>query len=466
MLEAPVTATLLHMTWPVSIGMLSTFLFQVVDTYFVGQLGPEALAALGFASTAYFLLVGLFIGMAVGTSALVARALGERKPLLAARYTRVALMVALLVASALSALGTVTLQPAFLALDAEPALLPLIEDYLGVLYLGMPLLVFGIVGGSALRASGHVKAPEAVMAVAGVINLVLDYVLIFGHAGFPALGLQGAAVATVVSWVFVFGCMAVLLLRAGLLTMRPPLGATSLTDVVGEIGALSGPAVATQLLVPLTMTFTTFLVARSGTAAVAAFGLAGRIEMLALVGINAAAVAIVPFVAQNHGAGKRDRVDLAVVFAGKLSVYWGLGACALLVALSEPIVGAFTDDPQVIAHATSYFRLLGLSYPALGLITVTASVFNGLQQPTTALRVLAIKTFALTFPMALTGAALFGLPGVFIGSAFSTVLGAVLAGRTVHRVLAQPGTVLSTRSPLQDYAVDGRSARNWLGGLP
>ena len=275
LLSGPVTPTLLKMAGPISLGMLSTFLFQVVDTYFVGQLGPNELAALGFSATTYFLAVALFMGMAVGVSALVGKARGEGDRVLSARYATVALGVALAVSVCLSALGLVLLEPTFVLLGATPELIPLIDQYMSTLYFGLPLLIVGLVGGAAIRATGVIAPPEIIMGVAGIINVVFDYLLIFGVGPFPRWGLFGAAAATVLSWTFVAILMTVVAARQGLLTRKPGHLGTELRD----IARLSSPAIATQILLPITAALITFLAARSGPAVVAAFGVAAPLAV-------------------------------------------------------------------------------------------------------------------------------------------------------------------------------------------
>ena len=282
-LKRRVDTVLLSMSAPISIGMLSTFLFQVVDTFFVGQLGSRELAALGFAATTYFLAVALFMGMAVGVSALVGGALGAGNRALARRYATVSSSVAIGISVAVAGVGIVSLHPLFTALGASPELIPLIDEYMTVLYAGMPV------------------------------------------------------------------CILYLLVTRGLLT----LASGELRAELKQIARLSSPAIATQLLLPATAMLITYLAAKSGPEAVAAFGVAQRIETLALVGISSVTIAIVPFVAQNDGAGQPARVDQAIAFSGKASLYWGAGVCLLLVAFAGPIAGLFSDDGTI----TQYTKL-------------------------------------------------------------------------------------------------------------
>ena len=460
---APVHRALFAMSAPISLGMLSTFLFQVVDTWFVGRLGTAELAALSFSSALFFLLVGLFIGLSVGASSLVARALGEGDASRAARFARTSVVLAGGLAALLSLIGLLTIGPVFGLLGADAAILPLIAEYMGVLYLGMPLLAVALVGNAAVRATGRVRAPEVLMGAAGVINLVLDYLLIFGAGPFPRLEIQGAALATVISWGFVAVSTGVLLVRARLLRRQRVEGGSPRSAVLPPILRLSAPTVATQVLTPLTAAFVIFLAAKSGAEVVAALGIATRIELLGLVGISSVSVALVPFVAQNFGARNRARVDEAIVFAGKASFYWGALLFVALVLGAGPVARMFSGDETVQHYVTLYFRIVAISYAPAGLLAVTSSIFNGVQIPGESLRILMVKTFAFTAPLASLGA-LFGAVGLFAAVSLANVLGGVYAARTMRRCLRAADTDLARRRPVDDYIADWRAVTRRLSG--
>lgn len=267
MTSAPVNKMLFKMAAPISIGMMSTFLFQIVDTYFVGQLGALPLAALAFSASVYLIFVSAFIGLSVGASSLVAKAGGAGDRAQMARVGTLAVLLAFTLSGLLAYLAHQMIVPMFTLLGADAATLPLIHDYMATLYLGFPFLMAGIVGSGAVRASGVFIRTEVVFAIAGVINLVFDYLLIFGIGPFPEMGLAGAALATVLSFAFIFVGVLVIMAREGLLGRLPlsGLGATS-----RGLAQIALPTVGMQLLVPATGMFVTWLLAGFGPETVAA----------------------------------------------------------------------------------------------------------------------------------------------------------------------------------------------------
>ncbi|WP_412563796.1 MATE family efflux transporter [Thalassobius sp. MITS945101] len=428
MTSAPVNKMLFKMAAPISIGMMSTFLFQIVDTYFVGQLGALPLAALAFSASVYLIFVSAFIGLSVGASSLVAKAGGAGDRAQMARVGTLAVLLAFTLSGLLAYLAHQMIVPMFTLLGADAATLPLIHDYMATLYLGFPFLMAGIVGSGAVRASGVFIRTEVVFAIAGVINLVFDYLLIFGIGPFPEMGLAGAALATVLSFAFIFVGVLVIMAREGLLGRLPlsGLGATS-----RGLAQIALPTVGMQLLVPATGIFVTWLLAGFGPETVAAYGVAARIEALAMIGIFAISAAVTPFVAQNFGAAAHDRIDRAVVFAGKVNMYMG-AALWIVLALSGPsLAQIFSDDPVVVRFVTLYFRIVALSYGFVGLINVTSAIFNGLQLPRQSLKISLVKALVFTVPVLLI-AAPFGIVAVLVGLSFGNIAAGIYAGRVMR----------------------------------
>ena len=451
-LQQKTQKALVSISVPISIGMLSTFLFQVVDTYFVGQLGAEALAALSFSSTLYFLMVGLLIGLSVGISILVGEAQGMNEEAKVKSTTTIGLVIAMLLITGLSAIIIYFLELIFHLLGADPVLVPMIQEYMIPLLSGMPLLTFGLVGGGALRATGNVNPPEIIMGIAGVINLLLDYLLIFGVWVFPEMGIQGAAVATVLSWVFVVLGMTIFLFRKNLLNGLA-IFRSGLIETTKRIFKLALPTVITQMIGPFTLMYLTFLLARESQLAVAAFGVASRVETLLLIGILGVSTAITPFIAQNAGAKKQLRIDEAIAFGGKASTYLGLIMAAILFLSIQSVARLFTDNPEVIENIVTYFNLLSLSYIFYGLFLITTSIYNGLQLPTNSLRITLVKTLVFAIPFTLIGS-IWGVFGIFFGLALSNIAAGIHAGLEMKKTFRKINSPLADVNVWKEYKRD------------
>jgi len=432
MLGGPVGPTLIRLAVPMAIGMASIMLFTIVDTLFVGQLGAKPLAAMSFCFPVTFVVLSITMGLGIGTTSVIARAIGEGDRSRVRRLTTHALMLAAAVVAVLVVLGHSSIDLVFGALGARGETLDLIHEYMEVWYWGVGFLVVPMVGNSAIRATGDTKSPATIMIVAGVANAVLDPLLIFGIGPFPALGLRGAALATAISWTltFIAACW-LLAVREKMIELR----VTGLLSSWRQILHVGLPAAGTNLLIPLSAAVLTRLVATFGEHAVAGYGVGTRVESLAVIGINALSSSMTPFVGQNYGAHQCDRVREAVRFAMRAALIWGGGAAALLFVVAGPLSGLFNEAETIVASSTAYLRFVPLSYGLVGIGMLMNTTFIALGRPAQASMLIVIRLFVLAVPLAYLGSVLFGLYGIFVGIAAGNALTGAVAWLMSRRIL-------------------------------
>jgi len=175
LLNKPVKKVLVSMAAPAAFGMLMTFLFQLVDTYFIGQLGTKELAAISFSYPIYIFIVSFFMGTAAGVSSVVGKALGERDSSKAQSLTTLSILVFMLFCVLLAVAGIFTIQPTFSLLGATAETIALISSYMLPLYIGMFALVGTLIGNAALMSKGIMIQTTFIMAIGGIINVIFDY---------------------------------------------------------------------------------------------------------------------------------------------------------------------------------------------------------------------------------------------------------------------------------------------------
>ncbi|MEQ9565594.1 MAG: MATE family efflux transporter, partial [Pseudomonadales bacterium] len=215
--------TLYRMTVPMVIGIFSMMAFSAVDIFFVSMMGSEELAAISFTLPVTMMLFNLIIGLSVATSVLVGSAIGRGDHSQAARLTTDSLMFTVLLTLIVSTAGFFTIDPLFRLLGASELTLPLIHEYMDIYYVCFGLMVIPMVGNSAIRATGDTKWPSILMIIGGLINVVLDPILIFGYGPIPAMGVRGAALATAGSWLIgFFAGFYLLYVREKLITFISP----------------------------------------------------------------------------------------------------------------------------------------------------------------------------------------------------------------------------------------------------
>ncbi len=424
MTDDPVGPTLRRLAVPMMLGMLSFMLFNLVDTFFVGRLGPDALAAMAFTFPVVFVVMSLSAGLGAGGSAVIARAAGAGQHDRVQRLSTHVILLALLVVIVTAGLGLLFIDPIFRALGAEGEVLALIRDYMEVWLAGMAFVVVPMTGNAALRALGDTKTPARIMATGALLNVVLDPIFIFGFGPVPAMGLRGAAIATVLSFAILFLASAyVFIAREHLLRMPTR---HILTDW-RSIMHIAGPAVLTMMLVPLASAWVTRLAAGISIETVAALGVASRVEGMAVLGINALAAVITPFMGQNLGAGHRDRIEEGRRYASGFSLKWGLVAAVLIAALAWPLSLAFSPDPATQAQIRLILWIVPITYGAAGILQLAASASNGLGRPGDAVLLNVFRLVVATGIIATIAATMWGGLGLFIGIALGNILAGVFA---------------------------------------
>ncbi len=434
--HGPVSQRLRELTVPTVWGVFAMMTFNVVDTWFVGQLGTRELAAMSFTFPVVMTLMSVSIGLSAGTSSVLARAVGEGDHEQTQQLATDALILSAVITIALSVIGYLTLDPLFLLLGAPQDLLPLIREYMVPWYLGLMLMLLPMVAGGALRATGEAGMAGRLLIGGSIINIIVDPLLIFGLAGLPRLELAGAAYATLIARAAI--------LVAGLRIMHDRLDLIATSRVTLERVSASWrgilhvglPAAGTNIIIPVANGVIVALVATYGPEAIAGLGIATRIEMFSLVIFFAMSGIIGPFVGQNLGAERRDRILLGLKQCYIFCMALG-AAVAIVVGLAAvPVAGLFSESAEAVEVAALYLWIVPISYGAAGIVMLVNAAFNGLGKPLPATTISVTRMVIVYIPLAFAGRELFGIPGIFAAYAASNLLvgaGAAYWGWTACR---------------------------------
>ncbi len=439
LLTAPIAPTLKKMTLQVLFGMVMLMSFNLIDTYFIGLLGTEPLAAISFTFPVTFTIISLSIGLGIGTSAVIAKARGSGNDE-EAKDDGLGALVLSFILVAILAYGTyLCTDIIFTALGAGPDLLPLIHDYMDIWYIGAVFLMSPMIGNAVLRASGDAKTPSMVMAASGFINAVLDPLLIFGIGPFPELGIKGAAIASVIAWAAGFVIILyILTVKRQLISVRV-LPMAEFVAVSRKILTIGLPAAGANMLTPIAMAVLTAMIAVHGNAAVAGFGVGTRIESIASMVVLALSMTLPPFISQNFGAQQWDRVEQAYKSIMKFVMIWQAGVYMLLLIVAGFIAQAFSkEDPEVMNVIKLFIWTLPLGYGLQGIIILSNSSFNALHKPMSALALSIIRLFVFYIPFAYVGSVYHGLTGLFVGALIGNVFTAIIAYVWFTRALPKP----------------------------
>jgi len=431
----PLRPTLIKLTLPMMFGMISLMLFNLVDIYFVAQLGSEQMAALAFTLPVTFSVVSLAIGLGVGTSATLARCLGSGDEQQAAQIASDNLLVTAALIILLSSLMALVADTLFSWMGAEGELLSFTLEYMHIWWLGAPFLVLNMVSNSTFRARGDTRTPALIMSASSLLNMLLDPLLIFGLGPIPAMGIQGAALASVIAWALASLVVYYLLRRRfKLLTFS----ALSLPRVVANslsVLRIGLPAALSNMMTPLAGAVLTSVVATHGHHAVAAFGVGNRIESLSLLVCLALSMTLPPLISQNFGAGQIQRVSSAYRGALIFALLWQLVIYFILQLGSGFIITTFADSAAVEGPLLLWLLLVPAGFGLQAVTFLSASSFNALHRPMRALSISLVRLFVFYVPLALLGNHWFGLNGMFAAFVLANACTACVAFLSMRQLL-------------------------------
>lgn len=411
-----------RLIWPMVFGITAVMSVSLADTYFVGQLGPDQLAAISFCFPVLITVTSIAIGLSAGAASVVARAAGRGDHARVRRLTSDAIILALIVAAGLGVAGWFLTEPLFTALGAQERLMPHILAYMRTWFAGVVLVAMPILANGLLRALGDSRAPATFMVIMAVTNIVLDPLFIFGIGPFPRLEIQGAALVTLLANAGAL-CIAawLLVVREKIVSFRPP-PLEELADSWAEIARIGVPAALSNAINPAGVTLATAGFARFGAEAVAGFGVATRIEIFAIIPLLALSAIIGPITGQNGGAGHQERVRRAfqLGFAGVL--VWSLSISIILAVVAVPVTGLFSDSPETLRVARLYLWLAPWTIAGYGVVIAASAGFNALGRPLYGMVMTFTRSLVLYAPGVWIGGLVAGVPGSIAGLGAANVL--------------------------------------------
>lgn len=435
LINAPVFSTILRMSLPMAWGVLSIIGFNLVDLYFVSTLGNNELAAISLTFPVVMFFASLALGVATAVSSLVSRSFGKEDITQVRRYTSDALTFALLLVLFASTFGYFSIDPLFTLLGANEKTLPLVHDYMSIWYSGMIFIAVPMAGNGAIRAKGDAKSASMIMMVAAITNIILDPIFIYGWWKIPAMGMKGAAVATVIArGITLVASLSVLHFKYNMLDFKRPAIKEAIVSWK-RILFIALPAAGSNIIQPLVLSIITAVVARFGDHAVSAFGVVSRIESFAMILVIAIASSMGPIVGQNFGAKKFNRIQEAFYLSIALSFAWSVFVTFILIIFSSNLVSLFNTDIEIIKLGAIYLGVVPMTYGFTSVRMITCSSFNAIGRPYTSTFIIVVSMLVLLLPLVLFGAYFGQVKGIFYAQALSNILAGVLSFYLMRKYL-------------------------------
>jgi multidrug resistance protein, MATE family len=407
-----------------------------IDRMLLGRYSSDAIAAMQIAGPLNWTLYSLFTCYIVGVVATVARATGAKDQESVQLHTAVALRLAFTVG--LLAMGLVFCLPAFLQLyqsdTLSPSALTGSYDYLSVVLLAYPMFSIGMACSSIMAATGDTRTPFYVGLLTNSINVILNYILIYGLLGFPEWGIFGAAVATACSWT----CEAAILLYLIIYGSKSILDRFSQLwtfakekrkDALRRIFKISLPTLGERFFFHVGFLIFAYFITTISTEAMAANQAVISIESLSFTTSNACGIAAAAIVGQKLGAGLHDEAEIGAIEAMKLAFFLLCGAAVFYLFAAYPLVSLFTKDAKILGLGATVLMICALEQPGLAVADVISQALRGAGDTKSPLIVTLAATWAIRvgltwFVVSVMG---WGLIGVWYVTAIDwTIRGGVL----------------------------------------
>ena len=423
---------IINMSVMSAVGLLSIFVVDLVDLYFLSLLGEiEMASAVGFAGTILFFTIAISIGLMIAMGALVAREIGAKNTE-AAKYFFVNILVICMLIGSLVGFFVWLYTPELLALmGAKGRTLELSTAYLSIIVPSLPILCIGMASTGALRSVGDAKQGMFVTLIAGIVNAILDPIFIF----VLDMGIQGAAWASVMARVAMMFYALYFVLKKHDLWVKFNL--TKFLHDLSEISKVAIPAVLTNIATPIGNAYIMYTLADFGDPAVAGYSIIGRIIPVGFCLVFAISGAVGPIIGQNHGAGLYGRVRETISKSFVVIVFYSIVVSLILFIIKNNIVNVFGVDGEAAYLIVMFCIWVAILTIFRGFLFVANACFNNLGKAKYSTYMNFGKATLGTVPFVYYGALYYGAFGIILFEAIGAIVFGVISSVLAYNVIAK-----------------------------
>ena len=441
MADTPMTKLVMAMSLPLMISLLVQSLYNIVDSAFVARLSMDALAATSLSFPVQMLMIALAVGTSVGINALLSRLLGQKKTKDVGYAAATGFVLALLSSAAFILTGLLFVHPIAWTLARGGDNAGMCEAYLRICMIFCTGTFVETMAQRFLQASGKTVLSMISLVVGAVTNIVLDPIMIFGLLGFPALGVTGAAIATVIGqWL---GAITALLLNR---YKNPEVqmlwkGFRLEAKPVGTIYQVGFPTILTQAMTSV-MNFAMNAVLLSySTTAVAFFGVYYKLQNFLFMPMNGLGQAAIPIVGYSYGAGNNTRIAEAIRTTLPIAAGIAVFATILFLAIPRALLGLFSPSTEMLALGVPALRIIAPTFLFASVTMILGYAMSGLGNGVVNMLGTAIRQIILFVPLAWLFARTWGVGATWYSLWFSEIAASIFAVFASRSVMKKRGII-------------------------
>lgn len=423
----PVLQLLVSMSIPVVLSMFIQALYNIVDSIWVAKLGTDAITAVSLAFPLQNIVMSVGVGMGIGIGSVISMSLGAGNRQEANRAASIGVALVLLHCVIFAVGGLAITKPFLRMFTNDPVIYQWACDYT---YVAL-CISFGELLQMCLekifQGLGKMKTTMVMMASGCIINIILDPILIFGWFGFPAMGVKGAAIATVIGQIGAFVMYLVVCARGDIGVTIHPRYMKPDKEMVGRIYSIGIPSSLMLAMPSLLVALLNGILAQLDKAYVAVFGLYFKLQTFVNMPSNGVVQGMRPIISFNYGAGNQKRVNQAVGYAMKIVAGIMLVGTIAAVGMPEWILRAFDADEKVLSYGITAFRIIGLGFLFSTVGIVSAGVFEALGKGKESLWISLVRQFVIILPLGWLLSRFMGAEGIWISFPVAEALAAVMS---------------------------------------
>lgn len=418
----PIWKLLFRFSGPTIVAMLVTSSYNIVDAVFVGRLGTQAVAALAVFFPINMVWMAFAMGTGVGASSLISRNLGAKNYRTANRIFGVVIGLTIAFGATLTLISLPRLEAIVKLFGATGEVIPLAVAYTSHHVVFLIVFLFAIILGHTIRAEGSPVLSSTAQIISAITNIVLDPVFIFGLGPVPAMGVAGAAVATVIAWGVAFGIYLFYYLTGKSSYRLTPRDLLPDFKIVRDIYRIGGASISRMIAGSVVMTVGNVVAVTFGITALAVKGVLLRAVSFAFMPCMGVGQGVLPLIAFNFGAGKRGRIGEIITKAGVLTMSWG-GLCFLAAQLFPTwVMSLFNKDPEFLRIGTVATRIFCLGAFTVGIQMILSFYFQATGQGFASLFLASTRQIIFLLPFLFILPRVFGLNGLWFSFPAADVL--------------------------------------------
>ena len=389
---------LFQVSFPIVVSMFIQSMYNLVDSYYIGKINEDAFTAISIAFPIQNIMLGIAVGTGVGMNSLISRYLGEKNYEKSNRTAETGLSLAIIYGIILLILSRFLPRPFLSAQTTDENIIAYGIDYLEIV-MGFSMGVFiQIFLERTLQSTGRSIFTMLTQLIGAVLNIILDPIFIFGYFGLPAMGVKGAAIATVMGQIIgaLFGCFFEYKFNEEITIKKPVLD----LEIVKGIYVVGVPSMITITIQSFTIYVLNKMLSAISTSAIAALGAYFKVQSFVFMPIFGVNNGLVPIVAYNYGAKNKDRIIKTIKLAFITVTFMMIFVSAIIMIFPREILGIFSASEKMLEIGIPMLRICALSYIFAGISIVGTAVFQSFGNGTLALFDSILRQIIVLLPVA------------------------------------------------------------------